>query len=237
MLKATNISFRYSADGPDIIRNLNLEMGAGAIHGILGPNGSGKTTFLNLLSGELVADEGTLEINGEDLERDHIAWLPTHPFFYPLITGREYLALFELKNAGFDVEGWNQVFELPLDMLVDEYSSGMKKKLALMGVLSYDRPVLMLDEPFNNLDLDTNRIVADLLRKLAEKGTLVHITSHILEILTETAAYIHTLEEGRISQTVPHADFDNWKRNYRTQAVDRAIRQVDDLLEKRASKQ
>jgi ABC-2 type transport system ATP-binding protein len=62
-----------------------------------------------------------------------VGFLETNPFFYPRTTGREYLELFRLANRAFDVEGWNRLFALPLDRLIDHYSTGMRKKLAFLG--------------------------------------------------------------------------------------------------------
>jgi ABC-2 type transport system ATP-binding protein len=115
------------------------------------------------------------------------------------------LALFH--NPDFDTENWNQLFALPLDQICDEYSSGMKKKLALMGVLKQEKPLLILDEPFNNLDIETNRILRALLLKMKSRGTTIIITSHIIETLTNLCDNIHYLEQGKIKYSKDKTKF------------------------------
>ncbi|HEX8905650.1 MAG TPA: AAA family ATPase, partial [Longimicrobiaceae bacterium] len=120
-------------------------------------------------------------------------------------TGREYLAVFRTAAGGFNVDEWNAVFELPLERLVETYSLGMRKKLALMGVLSLGRPVLMFDEPYNSLDLETNQVLGRLLRALAAAGKTVLVTSHVLGTLTEACDHIYLLAAHRLARSFgPH---------------------------------
>ncbi|MBK8413499.1 MAG: AAA family ATPase [Bacteroidetes bacterium] len=87
----------------------------------------------------------------------------------------------------------------PGDELIDNYSTGMKKKLALIGICKLSRPVMLLDEPFNGLDLESSRILTSVLKKLVSKGHTIIITSHILETLTGLCTYIHYLRNGVIA--------------------------------------
>jgi ABC-2 type transport system ATP-binding protein len=182
----------------EVLRGADLALEPGRVHGLVGRNGAGKTTLLDALYGFLAPAAGTVSFDGRPALPTDIGYLTTENFFYPRITGREYLGLFAARHA-FDVEGWGTLFELPLDRFVDAYSTGMKKKLALLGVLSLGRPVLALDEPFNGLDLETNRLLARLLRMLAAEGRTVLLTSHVLESLTSTCHRIHLLDAGRIA--------------------------------------
>jgi len=228
MLSINQIDFSYADQL--ILDNLSLRLEPEKIHGILGPNGSGKTTLLHILGGRLAPDSGTVSWNGQPLIHPHIAYLETKPYFYPMITGREYLNLFTRQNPNFSIEKWNELFVLPIDQLIETYSSGMKKKLALMGVISLDRPIMLLDEPFNNLDVEANQFVAKVLQLLAEKGKLILLTSHILEILTAMTYYIHVLGEGQIMETVPKDAFMSWKNNYRADEINAQINKAKDLL-------
>lgn len=74
------------------------------------------------------------------------------------MTGREYLDLFPAGTNGFKTDNWQQLFHIPLDDITENYSTGMGKKLALLAVLKQDKPIVVLDEPFNGLDLESAHI-------------------------------------------------------------------------------
>ena len=189
-----------------MIKGLNLELETGQIHGIVGMNGSGKTTFLDNLFGLVKQSSGFTIFDDESLTKKEIAYLPTESYFYSNITGNEYLALF--VNNTFDLENWNQLFDLPLNKVINQYSTGMKKKLALLGILKKDKTILILDEPFNGLDIETARIVRSILLKLRANGKTILVTSHILETLTNMCDQIHILENGKISQSRSKDEFE-----------------------------
>jgi ABC-2 type transport system ATP-binding protein len=83
----------------------------------------------------------------------------------------------------------------------------MKKKLALLGIIKQNKPVIILDEPFNGLDIEMCRIVRLILLKLKETGKTIIVSSHVLETLTNLCDYIHYLESGNIKYSKPKEDF------------------------------
>ena len=191
-----------------VIKRLNLNMQVNNIHGIVGLNGSGKTTLLNSIFGIKKYQKGEITFNNDRLTKKIITYLPTENYFFPNITGKEYLNLF--TNKEFDTEKWNSLFSLPLNKIIDNYSTGMKKKLALFSILKKDKPIIILDEPFNGLDIETSRIIRSILLKLKEKKTII-ITSHIIETLTNMCNYIHYLENGIIEYTIGKNEFKNFE--------------------------
>ena len=195
MLTIDNLSVSYGTH--TVLSQLDLSLERGGIHGIVGFNGAGKTTLLNAIYG-IPAQRDCIRFDGALLSRKDIAYLETESFFYSRITGRDYLKLFQARSGGFDFETLCSVFSVPLDHFVDSYSTGMKKKLALTGILSLDRKVLLLDEPFNGLDLESVSVLQLALRKLSAAGRLVVVTSHILESLSPLCDAIHLLQDGRI---------------------------------------
>lgn len=209
MISLRNINISYNLKS-HVIKNLNLDLKPSLIHGIVGLNGAGKTTLLNTVFGLIKAQSGEIVINNEKLTKRHIAYLPTENYFYPKITGREYLSLFE--NNDFNVDEWNKLFLLPLDKLIDGYSTGMKKKLALIGTLKKDKPVIILDEPFNGLDIETSRITRNILLQLKEKGKTIIVTSHIIETLTNLCDYIHYLNQGEIQHSLDKTGFEKFEK-------------------------
>ena len=194
----------------NIINSLNLVLSDNTINGIVGLNGAGKTTLLNSIYGLKSIDSGTIKSNDKKVNKKEISFLETENYFYSNITGREYLSLF--KNLLYDPDKWNQLFLLPLDTIVDDYSTGMKKKLALMGILKQDKPIMILDEPFNGLDIETCRIIRQILLMLKERGKTIIITSHIIETLTNLCDYIHYLEKGEIKYSKDKGDFTEFVR-------------------------
>lgn len=216
-----------SYDSKSILNNLDLELPLGEIHGIVGLNGAGKTTLLNALYGLKEIETGNIRYLGNQLTRSHLAYLVTENYFYPNITGNEYLELF--RNPNFVTEKWNLLFGLPLNQLIDNYSTGMRKKLALLGIFKQDKPILMLDEPFNGLDMETTRIIGSIILKLKETGKTILVTSHVLSTLTSICDQIHYLEGGIIKSSsgkAAFATFENELHAYIEQKNEEAIKQL-----------
>jgi len=223
-------SIHSSYDGKTVLEDLNLSLDACQLHGLMGSNGAGKTTLLNILYGRKSIDSGTVTWNQESLSNEKIGYLKTDPYFYSSITGREYLEIFRLKNPDFDIDKWNTIFELPLDELVETYSSGMKKKLALLGILCPDREIMMLDEPFNNLDMETNQLLGNILKELTGKGKTIILTSHVLESLTRWCDHIHVLGSGRILRSFAKGEFNEIESFLFDQKNKLLIENVKELL-------
>ena len=204
MITIKDINFSYDRNSK-VLDSLCLSLSENKIHGIVGLNGAGKTTLLNAIYGLLRVASGTISREGKNVTKKDMSYLVTENFFYSNITGREYLSLF--KNQKFDSDKWNGLFSLPLDQIIDGYSTGMKKKLALLGILKQDKPLMILDEPFNGLDIETCRIIRSILLRLKDKGKTIIITSHIIETLTNLCDYIHYLENGTIKHSKEKHDF------------------------------
>ena len=209
MISIKDLKISYTQNR-NVINELSLNLSEGDIHGIVGLNGAGKTTLLNAIYRLKKIDNGEIKHNEKPLTKKVIAYLETENFFYANITGIEYLSLF--KNDEFDTFKWNELFGLPLDELIDTYSSGMKKKLALLGVLKQKKPIMILDEPFNGLDIETSRIVRSVLLKLKEKGKTIIVTSHILETLTNLCDRIHYLKNGNIQFSKEQNEFSEFEK-------------------------
>ena len=209
MITIENLTVSYDKQ-QNVINSLNLDLTQNSINGIVGLNGAGKTTLLNSIYGLKTINKGTIEHNNIKINKKDISFLETENYFYSNITGREYLNLF--TNLQFDIEKWNKLFILPLDTIIDDYSTGMKKKLALIGVLKQDKPIMILDEPFNGLDIETCRIIRQILLKLKEHNKIIIITSHIIETLTNLCDFIHYIENGKIKYSNNKSEFKEFER-------------------------
>ncbi|WP_281616375.1 ATP-binding cassette domain-containing protein [Flammeovirga sp. SubArs3] len=209
MISIQQLSVSYSED-KKILDDLSIDLPLKKIHGLVGLNGSGKTTFIKTLFGLHKADQGVLCYNEKKLTKKDIAYLPTENYFYNNITGNEYLGLFQEDIK--EINLWNELFQLPLNELIDGYSTGMKKKLAISGILHQDKPIIILDEPFNGLDLESSRIIRMILLKLKEQGKTIIITSHILESLTSLCDYIHQLDNKKILVSKSKDEFEGFQK-------------------------
>ena len=203
-IKELNVQFGNN----QVLKNINCDFQNGTIHGIVGLNGAGKTTFFNVLAKVLKPDTGLLKLNGVNLGIKDTAYLETVNFFYSRITGNEYLKIFRQTNLDFSLPILQNYFKLPLDELVENYSTGMKKKLALLAVLKQNQPIFILDEPFNGLDLETNKILEIIITILRKKDKTIFVSSHIIEPLLSICDKIHLLENGNFITTFDKNEFD-----------------------------
>lgn len=204
MIKVNKISKSFGRK--PVLNELSLSLEKGRVYGIVGENGAGKTTFFRCLAG-LENFEGEIISELQPL-KNYMGLLPTNPVFMSKITGWEYLKLLSISR-GHTEEGFEEknIFELDLNQYVDTYSTGMKKKLALLGVLLQNNEVFVLDEPFNGVDIHSNIIIAELILKLKSLNKVVLISSHIFSILSDTCDEIHVLENGAFVKNVSKKEF------------------------------
>lgn len=207
MIELKNLCLAYGSHV--VLDELTATWSVPGIHGIAGLNGAGKTTLFNAVAGYKNPVSGTLQFCKRDLVKEDVFFLETSPYFYPNITGYEYLSLFSQTANHFDGKLLNEVFQLPLHDLIDHYSTGMKKKLAIMAMLKKDKPIYLLDEPFNGLDLESNHVLEILLTLLKEWGKTILISSHILDPLLRICDDIHLLKGGRLEQNFSKDNFEN----------------------------
>lgn len=204
MIKLTNIQKHYGNN--EVLKSISMAIASGEITGIVGANGAGKTTLFNCIAG-MLPFTGDIDYDGGSL-REHLGFLPTNPVYLSKLTGREYLRLICLgaKQPLPDLDLCN-VFNLPLHRYAAEYSTGMKKKLAITGILLQKNDVFIFDEPFNGVDIQSNMLIQDLLQKLKHHGKTILISSHVFSTLAESCDVLHHLKEGRIHRTVLPDEF------------------------------
>lgn len=196
MLEIKNVNVEFK--NQKVLNDLNLSIEEGCILGILGKNGAGKTTLFESVY-QSIKFSGNINWKDERLQRKQISYLETENYFYPYITGEEYLAYFLSKKES-EITEIVKKFNLPLKKYVQYYSSGMKKKLALIGMLMLDKPINILDEPFNGVDFEGVHILYDIIRQLKSENKVVIISSHIIETLFHTCDKIAVLQNGKIEK-------------------------------------
>jgi ABC-2 type transport system ATP-binding protein len=204
MINIRNFAKQYG--NKPILHNLNFDLEKGKIYGLVGENGAGKTTLFRCITG-LEDHEGSVNCDYGIL-KNSLGFLPTDPYFFPKMTGKEYLQL--LTNArNISPPNFEQIniFDLPLHEYAETYSTGMKKKLALLGVLLQKNEFFILDEPFNGVDIQSNIVIKQLILNLKKADKTVLLCSHIFSTLSDICDIIFVLQNGQITQTVVKNDF------------------------------
>lgn len=205
MLDVQNLRKSYGSKA--VLQGVSLHCAPGEIVGLVGENGAGKTTLFHCLTA-LTRFEGSIQHSWPGKRKDGIGFLPTTPHMLSKVTGREYLRLLaQARNQTVEDLSEKNVFELPLDRYAENYSTGMRKKLALTGILLQKPEFFLLDEPFNGVDIQSNLLIQELLQLLRQKGKPVLLSSHILGTLEETCDVLYHLREGKISERIPKNRF------------------------------
>lgn len=215
MISIQSLNFAYQSDSP-VLTGISADFPLGQVHGIVGLNGAGKTTLFSLLSGLQPLQTGSVSYQDRPLGFSSVAFLPAENYFYPYCTGSDYLRLFGDKARIGQI---NELFGLPLSEFTDNYSTGMRKKLALMGALLQDKPIVLLDEPFNGLDLESCGVLSLIIGQLRQRGKTVLVSSHIMGSLTDICDRIYYLHNGCFERTVMPVEYTDF-----TQAIDASIR-------------
>ncbi len=204
MINIKNLQKSYGSN--KVLENINLTFERGKVYGIVGDNGAGKTTLFKCISG-LENFDGLIKSPNNDLKKK-IGYLETEPYFFSKMTGKEYLQFLciakDINETEFEQKN---IFDLPLNQYVTSYSTGMKKKIALLAILLQKNEYLILDEPYNGVDIQSNLLITELIHKLKELKKIVIISSHIFSTLSETCDEIHLLKKGKIIKSVLKQEF------------------------------
>jgi ABC-2 type transport system ATP-binding protein len=186
---------------------LQLSIAPGEVFGLLGPNGSGKTTALRLMLGFLRPTAGFARIAGHDCWHDgvaarrHAAYLPGELRLYENMTGRQlvqFLCRLRGQRCNSEVDGLARRLEIDLDRPIAHLSSGMKRKVALLQVLVPQVPLLILDEPTNTLDPSMRDELLGQLRQASRQGQAVLFSSHVLTEVEQVCDRVGILRQGRL---------------------------------------
>jgi len=224
MIKIEKLSKFYGKN--QVLHSIDLEFKKGRVYGFVGENGAGKTTLLRCIAG-LETYEGQITSVFNNL-KDHLGLLLTEPFFFSKITGKEYIQLLiNARNVSVSkIEGRN-IFDLPLNQYASTYSTGMKKKLALTAILLQENDLFILDEPFNGVDIQSNLIITEIIKKLKELEKTVIISSHIFSTLADTCDEINLMKNGEIIRRVKNQDFNNLETEMKEFTVGNRIESLE----------
>jgi ABC-2 type transport system ATP-binding protein len=192
------------------VDHLTLQVAPGQIYGLLGPNGSGKTTTIKLALGLLQPTSGSCRIFGApsgSLEaRREIGYLPESPYFYRHLTGLELVRFYgrmcgldgaRLRSRASEVIALVGL-EAAADRRVGTYSKGMLQRVGLAQALVHEPRLIILDEPTAGIDPEGASEIASLVRRLKHEGRTVLITSHLLVQMEELCDRVAILNRGRL---------------------------------------
>jgi len=190
------------------VNNLNLEVQTGQVFGMLGPNGSGKTTTLGMLMGVTNPSAGEFSWFGQPPThhlRKKIGAVLEHPIFYPYLSGQKNLELNAMIKQ-CPSENIPKVLELVelterKDHKYKAYSLGMKQRLAIASALLNDPTVLILDEPTNGLDPMGIAEIREIIKKIAANGKTIILASHLLDEVQKVCTHFAVLKKGTMVYT------------------------------------
>ena len=196
-------------NGKLVLNNLSLEVNSGEIYGLLGANGAGKSTTLNLILGFLKPDSGKISLtdnkDGSVISQEKIGYIPENVNLYPYLSGIENLDYFSklarlrftieqleffLTECGLESDAFNKS--------VSEYSKGMRQKVGIAIAYAKNASIYLLDEPASGLDPLSSNELSVLLKKMSERGATILMASHDIFRVKETCHKIGILKNGYI---------------------------------------
>jgi ABC-2 type transport system ATP-binding protein len=194
------------------VNDVSFDVHAGEVFGFLGPNGAGKTTTIKMIVGLLQPTSGGVRVAGYDVASEPLGakaasgYVPDTPNLYAKLSARELLR-FVADLYGLDrgqvahrIDELLRMFDL-VDAgndTIDSYSHGMQQKVSLAAALMHDPRVLVLDEPTVGLDPRSARLIKDILRQMADRGSAIMLSTHILEIAERMCDRVGIINRGAL---------------------------------------
>ena len=193
------------------LRQVSIELELGRCYVLLGENGAGKSTLLRILAGLLTPTHGKVMLFGSHPPREvreRIGYMSHAPMLYDELTGVENLRYFRSLYAGRaclePAEALRQVgLDPDLPRPLAHYSQGMRQRASLARVLLAQPELLLLDEPFSNMDVESVRQMVELLAKFRHGSRTIVLTTHQRELAAPIADWVLTLHAGRVASFEP----------------------------------
>jgi ABC-2 type transport system ATP-binding protein len=195
-------------DKTEILKDINLRLEPGKIYGVIGRNGSGKTMLMKCLCGYVLPSKGEVEYNGQRMGKDidfpeSIGIIIENPGFVPVYSGYRNLKLLASINKRIETDVIKETMkklDLDPDMKkpVKKYSLGMRQRLGIVQAIMENPKVLILDEPFNGLDVDGVEQVRKILKDMRSEDRIIFLSSHIREDIEILCDEVFSMEKGEL---------------------------------------
>jgi len=212
VLELASVTKKFN--GKAAVSDLSLQLPPGEIFGLIGPNGSGKTTTIKMIAGIYRPTKGAVKVAGFDVgeqptkAKQRLGYIPDDPMVYDRLTGREYLSfvgkLFRMKRPDRAAKIEKLLAKFGLERLADGrlegYSRGTRQKISILAALLHDPSLLLVDEPMIGLDPLSARVTKDLFREFAAAGGTILLSTHTLSIAEELCGRIGILINGRLAE-------------------------------------
>ena len=193
------------------VDDVSFTVNLGEIVGFIGPNGSGKTTSMKMMTGILNPDEGSIQIGEYDIVKEplkakqEIGYISDNPDQFLRLTGLEYLHLMadiygiSQDERGERIEKFAKEFDVydVLGRQMAGYSHGMRQKMMVLGALVHEPEVWILDEPMTGLDPESAFILKQMMRDHADKGYSVLFSTHVLEVAEKLCDRVVIIKYGK----------------------------------------
>ena len=200
-MKCQNLKKKYF--NKTAMEDITLELEQGRIYALLGPNGSGKTTFMKTIAGLVKPTEGTIVYKGQPIgvaSKKEVSYMPTENYFYPYMTVKDVGNYYQDFFADFDLEVYKKMLK---DMNVDlkdkitKLSTGMSAKVRLAAALSRKAKLYLLDEPLNGIDLVARDKIISTILSVADEDVTIVVSSHLVEELETVVDGVIFIKDGK----------------------------------------
>ena len=210
MLELRGVSKYYS--GIPVVNDVSFSARPGEVTGYLGPNGSGKTTTIKIVTGLIEMTFGQVLFRGKPIQDDLIGYkrrmgyVPEEPYLYHHLSGLEYLTMVsQLRNlpqreANERIDGLLRLLALHDDRhaSISGYSKGMRQKILIAAAIMHNPELVLLDEPFSGLDVGSALVLRRLIQELAARGKVVVFSSHELDTVERVCSHVVILHRGKV---------------------------------------
>lgn len=208
MLKAENVTKTYDSGKKLALEDFSIDVPEASIYGLLGPNGAGKTTFIRIINQITQADSGSVFINNQKLNPEHIrqiGYMPEERGLYKnMSVGDQILYFGELKgmsknDALSQAKYWFEQLEIDQwwKKKLSELSKGMAQKIQFVVTVLHRPKLLILDEPFSGFDPVNANLIKDQILQLKENGTTIILSTHRMESVEEMCDYVALIDQAK----------------------------------------
>lgn len=190
--------------GKKVVNDVSLKIRGGSIYGLLGPNGSGKTTWMKMMTGFIKPSHGEVIFDGAPWnyrDKKYVAYMATEPFYYDFMTVRMVEKYYADFFDEFDREKFYDLIKkvgLSEDMKIREISTGMMAKLKVIATLSRKALLYMLDEPLNGIDLKAREEIIDVVLTTVSSKNAVIISTHLIEEIESIIDHAIFMKNGNV---------------------------------------